>query len=145
MVIWRATSWPVQHASSRIFPGTPKPGRPRRTNCVKQSQFPCAGATVRPLQEGRIVLNKANLPRTDLEGGWRPRRRVLPPLGTSAPNKPNLLRASGEANTLQQKSYGELDIQRTPVKQSQCPCAGATARPLQEGGIVRNKPNLLWP
>jgi hypothetical protein len=45
--------------------------------------------------------NKANLLRTDRKRRWRPGPQVLPPLGTSAPNKANL-RNQADARDLEQ-------------------------------------------
>jgi hypothetical protein len=65
------------------------------------------------------VPNKANLPRLGPKRHRLPGRQVLPPLGTSAPNKANCARVMGGTSALWNKSYSGFDLQGASAKQSQ--------------------------
>ncbi len=91
-------------------------------------ECPRTGTGGNSVVAGSAVQNKANFyTKTGIDEG-RQGRRTGQPLGPSAPNKPNSVRAAGGTSTLWKKSYVKPDPKGVSAKQSQFPRTGGTGR-----------------
>jgi len=68
---------------------------------------------------GPIVRNKANSPEAGRDGQGPAKSPMPAPRDQSVRNKANSAQAAGRTSTLWKKTYGELNMQETSVKQSQ--------------------------
>jgi hypothetical protein len=96
------------------------PAAPGSAGLIVQNEANSAANRAKRTQlGGPIVRNKANSPEAGRDGQGPAKSPMPAPRDQSVRNKANSAQAAGRTSTLWKKTYGELNMQETSVKQSQ--------------------------